>query len=287
MAADLPLPSLTLFELMSLRKTRQVLLGRFEKSMNYIQRHIHQVQREIDKRNITLEELRMYGVVATEIRRRESVIEHLEGNLADSQDSYLSENRICDRIKVELGEIDEEIMRCKLMENVEAEPLTVFVHLLSGDVLSNKVDRSMRISDFTDYFCKVHGYAPCAAKHMIFMKKQDDEVKRSDELEDTILWSEEIRRMGEVMSDRVEDGDTIYLLIEPLEDPEWADKFALFSRILEKEKRTATVSDEDIFGIYSTWLITWIPPAKTNRYIRMKAFLDAHLDIFPMTEKDA
>ena len=278
------LSSLTLSELMFHRKAVHDSFVRGVKSVERYERYHERLLRKLDMNRTILNTYLEYGVVNAKICRLEEKIRRLEELTGCYQDYWLHEVRDRDRAKAELDMIDDAIMRCKTTDSVEAEPLTLSVRLLSGDVLSIQVDRSLRISAFADYFCKTHGYAPCATKRMTFMKKQE-EAKSSDELEDEIFWSDEIRREGEVMDDHVEDGDMLYLIIQPLEDPEWLEKFSLFRRILEKEGRIARKDYEEIFSIYSTWLLTWIPPANTNRYIRLKAFVDENEDIFPIVEK--
>lgn len=281
---DHSLSSMTLSELMPRRKAIHRLFVHCVKSAARYERHLEGLLRKIDMNRIILDTYREYGANA-KIRRLEDKMMYLEERAGCYQNYHLHEVRECDDVKANLDMIDDAIMRCKATDSVEAEPLMLSVRLLSGDVLSIQADRSLRISAFADYFCKTHGYAPCATKRMTFMKKQEQEAKSSDELEDEIFWSNEIRREGEVMDDHVEDGDMLYLLIQPLEDPEWSEKFALFRRILEKEGRITQKGDEEIFSIYSTWLLTWIPPANTNRYIRLKAFVDENEDIFPIVEK--
>lgn len=212
-----------------------------------------------------------------------SVIPYLEARVRDSGEWLQQELTRMNRTKADMEEVDALIQRLKATDCVEAEPLTLSIRLLSGDVLTMCVDRSQRIASFPDIFCQRFGFQPCATKRMTFLQVME-EAKHSEEQEEEIFWSVDVRREEEVIGDRLTEGAILHLLIQPLEDPEWSERFALLCKILDSANRYATVSDEEIFGIYSNWILTWISPPRSNRYIRMKAFMEEHEDIFPMKE---
>ena len=150
------------------------------------------------------------------------------------------------------------------------------------------MDHALPISSFADHYAQTHGYAPSAVLRMVFLlakKEDEDEDEDEDENENT-FWSPDIRQEGISVGERIQDGDVLHLIIRPLEDPDWSDRLSILRRLLTKEGLHDLISDETLFSLYSVWVLTWIPPAKSNRYLRMKAFVEAHPDVFHLMNEE-
>jgi hypothetical protein len=72
------------------------------------------------------------------------------------------------------------------------------------------------------------------------------------------------------------------LFIKPLEEPAYKkyQKMEHVRDILLKEKRYENYSMEDIYSMYSTWVLTYIPKNKSNRYIQISTFVNDHPEKF-------
>lgn len=170
---------------------------------------------------------------------------------------------------------------------VDPNPLTIHVQLMSGDIKTVVVDRRLPIHTFADLFAATHGYRQ--TDRLTFLlpsrseEKYDDEA---DEAKEEIFWSHSHRRIGQTYQDLVGSDSTVhlFLLVQPLEDVDWPDKLALIRKILLADKLNLPTA-EQIFDLYSAWILTH-PAEYKNRYLRLKAFVQAHSDVFfPISEE--
>ena len=163
--------------------------------------------------------------------------------------------------------------------SVPSGDIQLMVRLLSGDIMTVNVDALLPVARFADSFAEQNHYAPSATLRMAFLFL-DDSDESKDELD--IFWAPEQRHEGKTVGDLLlgRPDAILNLIIRPLEDEDKVPKMALIRRILHTDGLNNHFSDDELFGMYSTWLLTWIPPAKTNRYIKMKSFIDAHHDTF-------
>lgn len=195
---------------------------------------------------------------------------------------YLGEEHVLS-LNQKLQEMTQHIEEMEAIENGWKSPVTgdlqVMVRLLSGDVLSVQVDASLPVARFGDMFAIQHHYAPSATDRMVFLL---DESKEDSD----IFWSPEMRHEGKTMGEL--EGH-LNLIIRPLVDREMPERLTLLRKILRTDDLRYDFSDDEFVSMYSTWILTWLPPVTTNRYIKMRTFVDAHPDVFlPLTpeEKD-
>ena len=193
---------------------------------------------------------------------------------------YLGDEHV-QRLNQELQEMAEHIEEIEAIENSWKSPVTgdlqVMVRLLSGDVLSVQVDASLPVARFADLFAIQHHYAPSATDRMVFLLSDSkEEESKEDELD--IFWSPELRHEGKTMGEL--EGH-LNLIIRPLVDREMPDRLTLLRKILHTHDLRYRFSDDELVSLYSTWILTWLPPVTTNMYIKMRAFVDAHPDVFP------
>ena len=186
------------------------------------------------------------------------------------------------RLNQELQEMAQNIEAMEAIENGWKSPVTgdlqVMVRLLSGDVLSVQVDASLPVARFADLFAIQHHYAPSATDRMVFLL---DESKEEDS---DIFWSPELRHEGKTMGEL--EGH-LNLIIRPLVDREMPARLTLLRKILNAHDLRYRFSDDELVSMYSTWILTWLPPVTTNRHIKMRAFVDAHPDVFlPLTPEE-
>ena len=70
------------------------------------------------------------------------------------------------------------------------------------------------------------------------------------------------------------------------EDKNKQAKLTLIHRILEKEFSTE-LTDDDIWSLYASWILTYRPPVKSNRYLNLLVFVHAYPLLFvPATIED-
>ena len=194
---------------------------------------------------------------------------------------YLGEEHV-QRLNQELQEMAQHIEEMEAIENGWKSPVTgdlqVMVRLLSGDVLSVQVDASLPVARFADLFAIQHHYAPSATERMVFL------LEESKEDDSDIFWSPEMRHEGKTMG--VLEGH-LNLIIRPLVDKEMSERLTLLRKILHTHDLHYRFSDDELVSMYSTWILTWLPPATTNMYIKMKSFVGAHPDVFlPLTPEE-
>lgn len=163
--------------------------------------------------------------------------------------------------------------------------LEIPVQLLSGQILVVSIDSTHPVSSFADAFAQQHGYPPSATERMVFMILHEQDEKQ-EEADGTIFWSPEERHPGKTIADL--DIRVLHLVIRPIEATprEKEEKMDLVRSILRKETRYSQYDTDQLFDMFSAWHLTWQPPAKGNRYITMKAFVDAHPDMFWMVSQE-
>jgi len=166
------------------------------------------------------------------------------------------------------------------------------VQLLNGEIRTVVIDRRQPVSGFADHFAAAHGYRQ--THRFVFLlppqKPYEDEADEADEADkeeekETVFWSHDHRHSGQTYQDLIGQATLVrlLLLIQPLQDPEWAAKMELIRKILTAEKRYIP-SSEDILGLYGEWILTQGEYA--NRYLRLKAFVQAYPDVFYSVSDD-
>lgn len=291
-----PVHMMTRHERMSSIKECEKELAASEENVGRCHKYIHRIAHQIHRQQEKIAYYRSKDPEhpkIDELQRRIPVnqesLGYWELHLSDDQKKY-------DQLRLRLQELQLEIGAAEDHEEktigvVEAAPLRLFVRLLSGDLQTIEVDRGLPISSFADHYAQTHGYAPSAVQRMVFLlpkeENKDKDESESESESENIFWSPEVRHEGISVGDRVHEGDLLCLLIRPLEDSEWKDRLSVIRQFLEKGGLYDNVTDEDIFSLYSTWSLTWTPPPKSNRYLRTKAFVEAHPDVFrPMEEEE-
>ena len=193
------------------------------------------------------------------------------------------------RLNQELQEMAEHIEEIEAIEKAWKSPVTgdlqVMVRLLSGDVLPVQVDASLPVARFADLFAIQHHYAPSATDRMVFLLEESESKSESDESKDSdIFWSPELHHEGKTMG--MLEGH-LNLIIRPLVDREMPNRLTLLRKILHTHDLLYRFSDDELISMYSIWILTWFPPVTTNMYIKMRAFVDAHPDVFlPLTPEE-
>jgi hypothetical protein len=159
---------------------------------------------------------------------------------------------------------------------------SVTIRMLSGDLVEIEIDMDQPIIRLMEEFIRQRRFNPSAGKRLVFIVDGEDEpliaYDRSDERVNS-KWSE-------VFSESL---PLLHLLIQaPNERPsDVHDKVCLIREIGEKQKRISDSSDEEIYSLYSEWILTYVPPAKSNRYTTMSAFVEQHLHLFPQLDDQA
>lgn len=169
---------------------------------------------------------------------------------------------------------------------------TLMVRLLSGDVKAVEIDMFRPAATFADEFAQQHGYSSSSTARMVFLIQSDE-----DEKEDTVFWSPEERNEGktfvEVLGERLgsedsEDLPMLNLFIRPMaQDGETESKVDLIRKLLKEKSLNDNYDDDELFTMFGTWHLTYQAPARGNRYLTMKAFVEQNGDVFwPLNAED-
>jgi hypothetical protein len=131
-------------------------------------------------------------------------------------------------------------------------------------------------------FIRQRHFNPSAGKRLVFIVDGEDEPLIAYDHSDERVN----RNWSHVFSESL---PLLHLLIQaPNERPsDIHDKVCLAREIGEKQKRISDSSDEEIYSLYSEWILTYIPPAKSNRYTTMSAFVEQHSHLFTQLDDQA
>lgn len=165
-----------------------------------------------------------------------------------------------------------------MSSNVNVE---LSVRLLSGDLKSVMVNMRHSVANFATMFAQQHGYNPSATSRMVFMILSEEE-------EEEVFWSPEKLQVGITFEDVLkENRPLLNLVIRPMDEKNKTEKLQLIRKILKEKSLNDHYDDDTLFSMLSTWHLTYQPPAKGNRYITMKHFVEQNGEAFwPMTEEE-
>jgi hypothetical protein len=152
---------------------------------------------------------------------------------------------------------------------------TVMVRILSGDLVQIQIDMDQPIIHLMEQFIRQRHFNPAASKRLVFFIDGEDQP--------FIAYQHSHERVNQKWSEVFSESLPVFhLLIQNTnESPQdIQEKVHLIRTIAEKLIRVADITDEEIYTIYNEWILTYIPPPKSNRYITMSAFVQQHLHLF-------
>jgi hypothetical protein len=167
---------------------------------------------------------------------------------------------------------------------VRSEAASVMVRMLSGDLVEIEIDMNLPVISLMEEFIRQRRFNPSASKRLLFIVDGEEEPLIAHDLS-----AEKLERVSKKWSELFSDSLPLFhLLIQsPNEHPvDVRSKVDFIRSIAEEKKRGDDNKDEDLYALYSEWILTYLPPAKSNRYINMSAFVDQHPDLFPEMDEE-
>lgn len=168
-----------------------------------------------------------------------------------------------------------------------SEPASVAVRLLSGDLFWIDIDLNDEMHFFPKHFAREAGYNPSVVSRMVFFVEDEEEAlidpdQPSEIITEHITWKEHFADIPN--PDAL---PMLNLFIRPESEKDRAPKITLLRQILEQKKLNDAIDDTELYSHYSEWYLRYQPPAVSNRYITMSAFIEQNPHLFPvLTEEE-
>jgi hypothetical protein len=249
-----------------------------------LDRRISQNARKLINLQLRLEQ--PARISAANRRRWELQITELQRVIAEDQGAMQEAINERDRLLERQQELATQVNERE--QNQYAIPASatdsVTVRMLSGDMLCAMVDSRQKVRDFPLEFARQFGYNPKAISRFQFLIQNPDE--EDGELVN-ILANDQDYELSWL--DRFENPDKfplLHLLIQASSDADLPEKVRLIRQIVEEQKLTCSMSDEDLMEHFNNWYLTYQPPAKSNRYITMKDFVTSSSHLFTQISEE-
>jgi hypothetical protein len=158
---------------------------------------------------------------------------------------------------------------------------------MTGDLIEVEVDMPTPIYLLVEEFIRQRHYNRSAGSRLVFAVDGEEEPLLAGS-----VTPENWDRSRKTWSEVFQTADAIpmfNLLILPSNDSEEEvrAKVSLIRQIVEKKKLGDNNSTEDLYSLYSEWILTYRPSQKGNRYTTMSDFVDQHLHLFPELDEAA
>ena len=166
--------------------------------------------------------------------------------------------------------------------------LEIQVRLLSGDILRVMTSVHSPLKEFVKEFAEQHGYNPIQLDRIDLLIESEPSDDAKEEAEKGYVPL--IRDPQETWNQRFPSGvyPLVHLLIQPpKEDPEKEKKMELLREVLDREKRMTSLSNDELYNLFSEWNLTYRPPPKTNRYKNLLNFVCQSEHLFPPLTEEA
>jgi hypothetical protein len=163
----------------------------------------------------------------------------------------------------------------------------VLIRTMTGDLIEVEVDMPTPIYLLVEEFVRQRRYNRSAGSRLVFAVDGEDEPLLS-----TNVTQENWERSRKTWSEVFQTADAIpmfNLFIQAPNDDEYdiRTKVDLIRQIAEKKKLEDNNSTENLYSLYSEWILTYRPSQKGNRYTTMSDFVDQHLHLFPELDEEA
>jgi hypothetical protein len=225
-------------------------------------------------------------ISAANRRRWELQITELQREIAEDRGAMQESINERDRLLGQQQELAARVV--ERQQNQYAIPASatdsVTVRILSGDMLCAMVDSRQKVRDFHLEFARQFGYNPKVVSRFQFLIQNQDE--EDGELVD-ILANDQDYDLSWL--DRFENPDKfplLHLLIQASSETDLPEKVRLIRQIVEEQKLTCPMSDEDLMEHFNNWYLTYQPPAKSNRYVTLKDFVTSSSHLFPQISEE-
>lgn len=168
-----------------------------------------------------------------------------------------------------------------------SDAAVVLIRTMAGNLLEVEVDMPTPIYLLVEEFIRQHRYNRSAGSRLVFVVDGEDEPLLAGS-----VTPENWERSRKTWSEVFQTADAIpmfNLLIQAPNDDDYdiRAKVDLIRQIVEKKKLEDNNSTEDLYSLYSEWILTYRPSHKGNRYTTMSDFVEQHLHLFPEMDEEA
>lgn len=163
----------------------------------------------------------------------------------------------------------------------------VLIRTMVGDLIEVEVDMPTPIYLLVEEFIRQHRYNRSAGSRLVFAVDGEEEPLLAANVS-----QENWERGRKTWSEVFQTADAIpmfnLLILAPNDsEKEIRAKVDLIRQIVEKKKLGDNNTTEDLYSLYSEWILTYRPSQKGNRYTTMSDFVDQHLHLFPELDEEA
>ncbi len=168
-----------------------------------------------------------------------------------------------------------------------SDAAVVLIRTMAGDLIEVEVDMPTPIYLLVEEFIRQHRYNRSAGSRLVFAVDGEEEPLLAGS-----VTPENWERSRKTWSEVFQTADAIpmfnLLILAPNDsEKEIRAKVDLIRQIVEKKKLGDNNSTEDLYSLYSEWILTYRPSQKGNRYTTMSDFVDQHLHLFPELDEEA
>jgi hypothetical protein len=164
----------------------------------------------------------------------------------------------------------------------------VLIRTMTGDLIEVEVDMPTPIYLLVEEFIRQRRYNRSAGSRLVFAIDGEDEPLLGGSFITQPNWERSRKTWAEVF--HTADAIPMFnLLVQGPNDSEGEirEKVELIREIAEKKKLGDSNSTEDLYSLYSEWILTYRPSQKGNRYTTMSDFVDQHPHLFPELDEEA
>jgi hypothetical protein len=140
---------------------------------------------------------------------------------------------------------------------------SISIKLLSGDILTIDIRMSDLISSFPVCFIEKYNYNPLVMSRFVFFVEDED-----------IIEKYQMQTWFEVFGSNEIPMICLFIKSQEESEKEKLSKIQMIHSIINKEKMKYVLSDEELYSLYNEWYLHYIPKEKTNRYLKMKQFVE-------------
>jgi hypothetical protein len=257
----------------SLRRDLQHYERQQEKHRKIVEKYLQKVEMSSGKRRQNYE---------VKLQSAQEDLARFDSLVAETKVQY---EHVIARKEEIMNRHDESFLTQKLQERVE--PVSIMVRLMSGDILPVETCFQDWIPNFIDDFIAQHQYNPHIRNRIKFFVDSYTDVDHKGELLPFISeysckmrhWNDEFKTPGDL--------PILNMFISDEDDISRRSKLELIRKILSDKNLDDTKTDDEIYELYNTWHIHYQPPASSNRYTNLLAFIQQHSDIFNELSQDS
>jgi len=158
-------------------------------------------------------------------------------------------------------------------DRVEYEA-AVGIKMLSGDIHAIGIRWDWNIAMLKDSFLRTMGYNPSVADRVSLV-----DADGLPPMEAGVSWKEKYESVEEI--------PLLYAFIDNESVLAFQPKLKLIHSILKDKNIRTTLVNDEIWSLYSSWVLTYRPQGRANRYIKLLDFVLAHPEVFiPLTTEE-